>query len=126
MRTFDTNYFTVPEIIIYSGWGKLPHFNPDLGAIEPAPVTDLRKQIEWADGLLISTLEYGPGIPGALKNRLDWLVSSLEFPGKPIALFNASPHAVHAQASLLEILTTMSGRVVPKACITVPLMGAKS
>ncbi|MCX5964782.1 MAG: hypothetical protein NT070_17080 [Cyanobacteria bacterium] len=40
-----------------------------------------------------------------------------------IALFNASPHAVHAQASLLEILTTMSGRVVPKACITVPLMG---
>jgi chromate reductase, NAD(P)H dehydrogenase (quinone) len=53
------------------------------------------------------------------------LVSSEDFAGKPIALLNASPRAVHAQASLVEILTTMAGRVIPEASITVALMGRK-
>ncbi|MGB3755280.1 MAG: hypothetical protein WBA07_02765 [Rivularia sp. (in: cyanobacteria)] len=38
--------------------------------------------------------------------------------GKAIALFNASPRAIHAQASLTEIVTTMAGRIVPEASIT--------
>lgn len=111
------------EISFYTGLDTLPHFNPDLESTELATVTDLRAKIKWADGLLISTPEYAHGVPGVLKNMLDWLVSSFEFPGKPIALFNASPRAVHAQASLIEIVTTMSGRVIPEVCITVPLMG---
>jgi chromate reductase, NAD(P)H dehydrogenase (quinone) len=113
------------EIRLYVGLGDLPHFNPDLEPVEPPSVTDLRSQIEWADGLLICSPEYAHGVPGVLKNALDWLVSGSEFVGKPIALFNASPRAVHAQASLIEIMTTMAGRVVPEACITVPLLGRK-
>lgn len=58
-----------------------------------------------------------------LKNALDWLVSGEEFVGKPIALFNASPRAIQAQASLTEIVTTMSGRIVPEASIAVSLLG---
>lgn len=107
---------------LYNGLGDLPHFNPDL---EPTPpsVIDLQKQLGWSDGLIISSPEYAHGVPGVLKNALDWLVSGEEFVGKPIALFNASPRAIHAIASLTEIVTTMSGKIVPEASVTVPLLG---
>ena len=111
------------EMKLYGGLGDLPHFNPDLEPTELLSVTDLRQQIDWADGLLISSPEYAHGIPGVLKNALDWLVSGAEFMNKPIALFNASPRAVHAQASLTEILTTMAGQLIPEASITVSLLG---
>jgi chromate reductase, NAD(P)H dehydrogenase (quinone) len=111
------------EIKLYGGLRELPHFNPDLKSTEPVSVTDLRHQLRSADGLIISSPEYAHGIPGVLKNALDWLVSGEEFVGKPIALFNASPRAIHAQASLTEIVTTMAGRIIPKASITVSLLG---
>lgn len=110
------------EIKLYGGLDVLPHFNPDLEPIEPPSVSDLRKQLAWSDGLVISSPEYAHGVPDVLKNALDWLVSGEEFVGKPIALFNTSPRAMHAQASLTEILTTMAGRIVPEASITVPLL----
>ena len=111
------------EIKLYSGLNDLPHFNPDLELIEPPSVNDLRAQIKWADGLLISSPEYAHGVPGVLKNALDWLVSGEEFVGKAIALINASPRATHAQAALAEIMTTMSGKIVPEASITLALLG---
>jgi chromate reductase, NAD(P)H dehydrogenase (quinone) len=111
------------EMKLYGGLGDLPHFNPDLEPTEPPFVTDLRAQVKWSDGLVISSPEYAHGVPGVLKNALDWLVSGEEFVGKPIALFNASPRAIHAQASLTEIVTTMAGRIVPEASTTVSLLG---
>jgi NAD(P)H-dependent FMN reductase len=111
------------EIKLYAGLGNLPHFNPDLEASEPPSVKDLRMQLRWSDGLLISSPEYAHGVPGVLKNALDWLVSGEEFVNKPVALLNASPRSTHAQASLIEIVTVMSGRIVPEASITVPLLG---
>lgn len=111
------------EMKLYGGLGGLPHFNPDLEPTEPPSVTDLRAQVKWSDGLVISSPEYAHGVPGVLKNALDWLVSGEEFVGKPVVLFNASPRAIHAQASLTEIVTTMAGRIVPEASITIPLLG---
>ncbi|WP_017302188.1 NADPH-dependent FMN reductase [Nodosilinea nodulosa] len=111
------------DIRLYSGLGNLPHFNPDLEPADPPAVSDLRRQMAWSDGLLISSPEYAHGVPGSLKNMLDWLVSGEEFVGKPIALFNASPRAVHAQASLIEVVTTMAGQLVPEASIAVALLG---
>jgi chromate reductase, NAD(P)H dehydrogenase (quinone) len=113
------------EMRLYRGLGDLPHFNPDLEPTAPPAVTDLKQQLAWCDGLLISSPEYAHGVPGVLKNALDWLVSGFEFIEKPIALFNASPHATHAQAALMEIVTVMSGKIVPEACIAVPLPGRK-
>jgi NAD(P)H-dependent FMN reductase len=103
--------------------GHLPHFNPDIEPTEPSSVTDLRAQIRWSDGLLISTPEYAHGVPGVLKNALDWLVSGSEFISKPIALLNTSPRATYAQASLTETVTVMTGRIVSEASITIPLLG---
>jgi chromate reductase, NAD(P)H dehydrogenase (quinone) len=111
------------EMNLYRGLADLPHFNPDLEPELPPSVLDLKQQIAWSDGLLICSPEYAHGVPGVLKNALDWLVSGFEFIDKPIALFNTSPHATHAQAALREIVTVMSGKIVPKACIDVPLPG---
>jgi hypothetical protein len=46
------------------------------------------------------------------------------FVNKPVALFNASPRATHAQASLQEIITVMSARIVEEASITLPILGS--
>lgn len=113
------------EIRLYKGLGDLPHFNPDLEPYEPAAVTDLKRHLQTCDGLVISSPEYAHSIPGVLKNALDWLVSGEEFVGKPIALFNASPRATHAQAVLKEIVTVMSGQLVSEASIDIPLLGRK-
>ena len=81
-------------VSLYDGLGNLPYFNPDLDGesdTPPPPVGQLRTQIGQADGLLISSPEYAHGVPGVLKNALDWLVSSLEFPRKPVALLNIYP-----------------------------------
>jgi len=112
------------ELRPFRGVGELPHFNPDVEATAlPAVVVGLRHEITQADGLLISSPEYARGIPGALKNALDWLVGHPPFAGKPVTVFNASPRSVHATAQLLEVLATMSAHIVREALITLPLLG---
>ena len=112
------------DVSIFAGLGELPHFNPDLDTDPPLePVRALRAAIGEADGLLICSPEYAHGVPGVLKNALDWLVSGVEIMHKPVALLNASPRATHAQASLKETLTTMAARVLPDASLTVPISG---
>ena len=98
------------EIRLAHGIGELPHFNPDLEQpdfekpdLEPAmpeAVIAWRKQIGWADALVISSPEYAHGTPGSLKNALDWLVSGHEFAGKPVAILGVVGRGLHARASL--------------------------
>ena len=52
--------------------------------------------------------------------------SSDVFPGKPVALFNASERGVAMQAALRLTLETMSARMVDVATITVPLLGKQT
>jgi len=114
------------DVEIYDGLATLPHFNPDLdqdGMVLPAPVQELRRKIADVDGLVISSPEYAHGVPGSLKNALDWLVSGPEMVYKPIALLNPSPCSVHAQASLAETLRTMSTTLVDGACVALPISG---
>jgi chromate reductase, NAD(P)H dehydrogenase (quinone) len=113
-------------VAIYDRMAELPHFNPDLDteASEPPPaVRMLRETLIAAEGVLISSPEYAHGAPGALKNLLDWLVSTGELAGKPVALLNASPSGgSYAQAALLETLRTMDWRVVEEASLIEPFV----
>ena len=113
------------ELTIYRGLGTLSWFNPDDERDPlPAPVAALREAVGASDALLIACPEYAHGVPGAFKNVLDWLVGSLEFPGKPVALINASGRGSHhAQDALVEILRTMSASVLDDVSATVPLPG---
>lgn len=115
------------SVTFYDRMNDLPHFNPDLDT-EPAPqpVTGLRAALRRADALMISSPEYAHGVPGVLKNALDWVVGSGELVNKPVALINASPRAVHAYASLAETLRTMSAMIVPEASITLSMLGSKA
>jgi chromate reductase len=112
-------------IELFGELGLLPLFNPDIEATNPPAVANFRARLLAADGVLIASPEYAHGITGAMKNALDWMVGCETFVNKPVALLNASPRAVHAQASLKETLATMSARTVDEASIAVPVLGAK-
>lgn len=116
------------EITLYNGLGDLPHFNPDLdaeGEDGPPAVADYRARLQSAAGVLISSPEYAHGVPGVLKNALDWVVGSGEFVGKPVALLNARPQSTFAQASLTETLSVMMAQIVAEASVTIPLPSNK-
>jgi chromate reductase len=114
------------ELAGYAGLGALPLFSPDAD-VEPLPasVLALREAVGRADALLIACPEYAHGVPGAFKNLLDWLVGSLEFPGKPVLLLNtAARGSYHAQEALDEILHTMSAQLLTTQPCVVSLPGA--
>ena len=114
------------ELVSYDGLGTLPLFDPDAD-IDPLPfaVLALREAVGRADALLIACPEYAHGVPGAFKNLLDWLVGSLEFPGKPVLLLNtAARGSYHAQEALAEILVTMSAQLLAAQRVPVALPGA--
>ena len=104
----------------------LPYFNPDLEEADlPAPVARWRGEIRDHAALVICSPEYAHGVPGVLKNALDWLVGGTEITGKPIAVIQTSLPSTVAHASLVETLTVMGGRVVPGASVGVVLRGRK-
>ena len=110
--------------IIIGDIGTLPLFNPDReGEFIPA-LENLKSSLAEASGLIIASPEYAHGISGPMKNALDWLVSGVEFPNKPIMLINTSPRASHAAESLREVLKTMSGVIIESACLSVPLLSS--
>jgi chromate reductase, NAD(P)H dehydrogenase (quinone) len=114
------------KVLLYRDLANLPAFNPDDDIEDrpkPEPVETLRTLVDASDALVIAAPEYAHGLPGALKNALDWLVASETFAGKPTALINTSPRAFHAQASLREILSTMAARLAPEAFAAIPLTG---
>jgi chromate reductase, NAD(P)H dehydrogenase (quinone) len=113
-------------VLVYRDLAKLPPFNPDDDVEDrrkPKPVETLRALVGASDALIVAAPEYAHGVPGALKNALDWLVASETFAGKPVAFVNTSPRAFHAQASLREILSTMAARLIPEAFAELSLAG---
>ncbi|HTO34396.1 MAG TPA: NADPH-dependent FMN reductase [Pararhizobium sp.] len=104
--------------------GDLPIFNPDREANDmPAAVLALAARIRVADGLIVSSPEYAHGIPGGLKNALDWLVSRDEIPHKPVMLIHASHRGGDALGALTEVLKTISVRLVDESFFRINLLG---
>jgi chromate reductase len=116
------------EVVIHHGIDRLPFFSPDLDRelddpALPPPVRELRAAIASTDAMIISSPEYAHGVPGVLKNALDWLVGGPEMVDRPVLLLNTSPHSVHGYASLAETLRTMSVRLVEVPPIELPRSG---
>lgn len=100
------------EVTIFPSIADIPHFNPDLDLENPPQsIQDLRLNILQADGVIISTPEYAMGLPGSLKNLLDWTVSSASFSGKPVLAIVASTQGEKAYQSIIDILTVLEARV---------------
>jgi chromate reductase len=75
-------------------WADLPIYNADDQNTTgfPATVTTLVDAIRAADGVIFVTPEYNYGIPGGLKNAIDWIsrVKDQPFKDKPVAIQSAT------------------------------------
>lgn len=109
-------YLDQLHINIFDGLTDIPHFNPDLDTDNPPPgVARFRNLLKETEGVLICTPEYAMGVPGTLKNAIDWTVSSMEFSHKPVALITASSQGQKAHFSLLETLKIIECNI-PETC----------
>jgi chromate reductase, NAD(P)H dehydrogenase (quinone) len=99
--------------------GSLPLFNQDLLDRDgfPAGVVELKDALREADGLLIATPEYNWGIPGFLKNAIDWASRPASdipyvFGDLPVALIGAGGGAGtrFAQAAWLSVFRFLKMR----------------
>lgn len=88
--------------------GTLPYFDPDnqFEGHVPTDVIAMRRLAAQSDVILISTPEYAHGIPGILKNALEWLFSE-ETQKKPCFVMIGSAQGEWARDQLLEVLRTM-------------------
>lgn len=71
----------------------IPSYDEDVRAQGvPEPVSTLRESVRRADALLIATPEYNYGLPGVLKNAIDWASRPPDqpFAGKPLGIMGAS------------------------------------
>jgi chromate reductase len=97
---------------VFVGIDALPHFSTDRdrGPLDPA-VRNWRAAVGAADAVVIATPEYAGGMPGALKNALDWLVSSGELYEKPAIILSAAPAEERGGRARdgLEVTLTMQG-----------------
>lgn len=111
LNAIATLYYEV-DIKIYKSIALIPHFNPDFDNENlPEEVARFRTLIKEADGVLICTPEYAMGVPGTLKNAIDWTVSSAEFSGKPTALITASSVGQKGHAALMETLNVIEADI---------------
>jgi len=96
----------------------VPVYDEDVNqAGPPAVVLDFKRRIAEADAVFIATPEYNHGVPGVLKNFIDWTSRrpSQPWKGKPVAIAGASDGGfgtVRAQLALRPILGCLDARVV--------------
>ena len=111
---------------IYNGLADIPHFDPGLDNDDaPAAVTCFRELLAKADGIIICTPEYAYGVPGTLKNALDWTVSSGSLSEKPLALITASTGGENAHAALLLILHALNAKVAEDGALLISFIRSK-
>jgi chromate reductase len=123
----DSNvHFTTLDI------GAFPHYNLDLENQHlPDIVIESRAQVARANALFITVPEYNHGIPGVLKNALDWLSRPVHLScmlNKPVFFASQSTGAlggVRAQYQLRETLSAMLCQLVPLPEIAISQIGDK-
>ena len=111
---------------------EVPLYDADLdGANPPAGVAALKAAIADADGLVLCSPEYNYGMPGVLKNAIDWasrpaFASPLK--GKPSLVVTSSPGAlggVRAQAQVRDALAATLARPLSRPHVAIPVIGSR-
>ncbi|GLZ78660.1 hypothetical protein Afil01_34670 [Actinorhabdospora filicis] len=114
------------DIEIYPSLGALPHFDPAIDPDDaPEVVAAFRAKVEEAGAFVVASPEYAAGMPGVLKNALEWLVGSGEVYDKPTAVLTASPSpsgAARSRAWIVETLTIMTANLREDAVLGVPMV----
>jgi len=112
--------------VVIADIADIPLYNGDVEERDgiPASVERVAGMIREADALLIVTPEYNAGIPGVLKNAMDWLsrVNPGVYDGKPTAMMGTSPGklgTVRAQMQLRNQLANLNCNTVAQPMIFV-------
>ena len=114
------------DISVFDGLAEIPHFNPDLdNDSPPKAVVQFRQRLKEADGILICTPEYAMGVPGTLKNAIDWTVSSCEFSHKPVALITASSLGENGHDSLMKTLRIIESKITDQTQLVISFVKIK-
>lgn len=103
----------------------IPPFNQDEEKNVPARVSEFKRKIRSADAILLATPEYNYGMPGVLKNAIDWAsrpYGDNAWSGKPVALMSAALSmggGVRAQYQLRQafVFLNMEAVVQPEVAI---------
>lgn len=97
--------------------GTLPHYNGDLDTdAPPAAVTALKEAIGTADALLIVTPEYNYGVPGVLKNAIDWAsrpAFKSPLAGQPTGVLSASMSTIGGARAQAQLRAVLFGTLTP-------------
>lgn len=110
----------------------IPLYDQDLDTdTRPQVVADLRRAVREADGVVIAAPEYNYGLPGVLKNALDWLprpYSKSAFIAKLVLTMMSSPAftgGARAQAQLHDVLTLMAALLALRPQAVIPAIHTK-
>lgn len=111
------------DITVYRDLAQLPPF--DDSPIVPPIVREFKSLVTHADAILICTPEYAFGVPGVLKNALDWTVGTGEFVNKRVGVITAATGGSYAHASLLLTLTALSAKLVDNGTMLIAYVRSK-
>lgn len=113
------------ELTLHS-LADVPLYNQDEDTdAPPAAVKQLRDAITEADGVVIVTPEFNYGLPGVLKNALDWAsrpYGAAALIGKSVVTISVSPAftgGVRAQAQLNETLLAIQTALVVRSQVVI-------
>lgn len=131
LRTLAETLPPAAEVELF-GLAGIPLYDQDKdGEHAPEAVRALKAKIAASDGLIIVTPEYNYGIPGVLKNALDWAsrpAYGSVLKGKPVAIASTSlafTGGVRALAQLRETLAATLSRVVVGPDVVIAAVGEK-
>lgn len=101
------------EIVVHTPAG-IPPYDGDAEAEHGIPdaVARLKDDVVSSDGLVLVTPEYNQGVPGVLKNAIDWMSRPASdiarvFRGRPVAVCGATPGGNGTRAAQSAWLPTL-------------------
>ena len=133
IRTNSSSHAVINQVIkhfpihtqftLFERLADIPAF--DGSETDPEPVADFKVQIKEAHGIVICTPEYAHGVPGALKNALDWTVGTGDFLNKPVALITASSQGEKGHEAMQHILLALAAKLYPSTTLLISSIRAK-
>ncbi|MEP7196507.1 MAG: NAD(P)H-dependent oxidoreductase [Saprospiraceae bacterium] len=108
------------NLTVFKDLKFLPHFDPELSTDNPpAKIIEFRKNIEYADGIIICTPEYVFSIPSGLKNGIEWCVAATVFTDKPLGIITASAHGLKGHEELQLIMKTLMAKFTDQTTLLI-------
>lgn len=114
------------NVEIFDSLNQLPHFDPELSVNNtPVKIINFRERVLTADGIIFCTPEYIFSIPSALKNAIEWCVSTTVFSRKPLGIITASASGAKGHEELKMIMKTVDAIFTEKTTLLIHGIKAK-